>query len=309
MAKPDKIEKNLAHAQGDTPEELVKLREWWNAHGNQVTIALLVVLAVVLGVRWYNSHQESVRAAAAASLASATTRADQAAVGLAYGRPDAAALDDAEAALEGVVAERNASSAPLALLRLAAVRYARGRADLAEADYRTFLQDYPDHEFASLARVGVAHCVEAAGRIDEAVGLYRDAHAALEGSHLAPDALLGQARCLILQGTDESRADARELLGGFLIDSSGDTSPSPWAGFAQELLNDANRLSMPAAGPSPADLETLLTPPAVDVELPDLDAGQPEAAEAPGETGETGGAPATETPAEPETPPDSEPAA
>lgn len=285
MAKPDKIEKNLAHAQGDTPEELVKLREWWNAHGNQVTIALLVVLAIVLGVRWYNSHQESRRAAAAASLASATARADQAAVGLAYGHPDAAALDDAEAALEGVVAERNAATAPLALLRLAAVRYARGRADLAETDYRTFLQDYPDHEFAAQARVGIAHCAEAAGRIDEAVGLYRDAHTALQGSHLAPDALLGQARCLILQGTDASRAEARELLGGFLIDSSGDTAPSPWAGFAQELLNDINRLRTPASGPSSADLKALLTPtsdnvelPALDVELPALEEGQPESA-------------------------------
>ena len=283
MAKPNDIEKNLAHAQGDTPEELVKLREWWNAHGNQVTIVLLVVLAVVLGVRWYRNHQESARAAAAAALGAAAGRVDQAAIGLVYGRPDAAQLDDAEAALEGVVAERNASTAPLALLRLASLRCTRGRIDLAEADYRTFLQDHPDHELAPLARSGLAHCAEAAGRIDEAVELFRAFRAEFPSSHLANDALLGEARCLILKGTAESRSDAKELLDGFLIDNSGDSAPSPWAGFMQELLSDIDRLRVPAS-PSADSLGALLAPP----ETPPADEEIPAVPELPEEADSAG---------------------
>ena len=275
MAKPDKIEKNLAHAQGDTPEELVKLREWWNAHGNQVTIALLVVLAVVLGVRWYNSHQESRRAAAAASLATAAGRADEAGIGLAYGHPDAAQLDDAEAALEGVIAEGNSQTAPLARLRLAALRFSRGRHDLAAADYEALLAESPSPDFAALARIGLAHCAEAAGRFEEAAGLFRSFRADLPSSHLANDALLGEARCLILQGTDASRQEARELLGDFLIDVSGDSEPSPWAAFAQELISDADRL-VPPARPAADVIGALLTP-AEDLPAPPADEPAPPA--------------------------------
>ena len=137
-------------------------------------------------------------------------RADEAGIGLAYGHPDAAQLDDAEAALEGVIAEGNAQTAPLARLRLAALRFSRGRHDLAAADYEALLAESPSPDFAALARIGLAHCAEAAGRFAEAACLFRSFRADLPSSHLANDALLGEARCLILQGTDASRQEARQ---------------------------------------------------------------------------------------------------
>ena len=60
--------KNLAHAQGDTPEELENLKEWWNEHGNLVTIVLLVVLAAVVGFKQFAAWRERRQANAMAEL-------------------------------------------------------------------------------------------------------------------------------------------------------------------------------------------------------------------------------------------------
>ncbi len=95
--------KNLAHAQGDTPEELENLKAWWNEHGNLVTIVLLVVLAAVVGAKQFNSWRERRQANAMAELRQAS---------------------DPEA-LEALVRTAPASVVPLARLQLGAYNCGR----------------------------------------------------------------------------------------------------------------------------------------------------------------------------------------
>ena len=278
--------KNLAHAQGDTPEELENLTAWWNAHGNLVTIVLLVVLAVVVGVRQFNGWKDRRQAAAAAELRNAA-------------EPEQ---------LESLIRKGPASVVPLARLQLGSYYYGRHNYDLARSAYQSILDETPAHALAApLAAVGVAQCAEALGRPAEAAALFaafREKHA---DSYLAPLATLGQARCLILQGTEESRAEGKRMLDLFLTETPGST----WASQADELIRARARLAVPAA--PVADVEALLADPApeadaaVEAALAEPAEAEP-AAEAPAEAEPAEAAPAEAEPAA-EAPAEAEPAA
>jgi predicted negative regulator of RcsB-dependent stress response len=274
--------KNLAHAQGDTPEELENLKAWWNEHGNLVTIVLLVVLAAVVGFKQLSAWRERSQANAMAELRQAA---------------------DPEA-LEALVRSAPASVVPLARLQLGAYYYGRHNYDLALDAYRGIVEDSPDHALAGpLAAVGVAQCEEALGHVEKAAELFAAFAAANTNSYLAPLATIGRARCLVLQGTEESRAKGKQILDLFLTESP-DTA---WAAQADEVIRARNRLSVPAA-PAAVDVETLLAGPgeaapdaaaaAVADALSDPEAPEPEA---PAEKAEPEAAPAPEAPA-PETP-------
>ena len=266
--------KNLAHAQGDTPEELENLKEWWNEHGNLVTIVLLVVLVAVVGFKQLNAWRERRQANAMAELRQAA---------------------DPEA-LEALVRSGPKSVVPLARLQLGAWYYGRRNFDLALDAYQGILDDSPDHALAGpLAAVGVAQCEEALGRVERAAELFAAFAAANTNSYLAPLATIGEARCLVLQGTEESRAKGKQILDLFLTESPG----TAWAAQADEVIRARNRLSVPAA-PAAVDVETLLAGPgeatadAVADALAEPEAPAPEPAAEPAPEAE---APAPEAPA------------
>ena len=227
--------KNLAHAQGDTPEELENLKAWWNEHGNLVTIVLLVVLAAVVGFKQLSAWRERRQANAMAELRQAS---------------------DPEA-LEAIVRSGPASVVPLARLQLGAWYYGRRNFDLALDAYQGILDDSPDHPLAGpLAAVARAQCEEALGRVADAAAHFEAFRTANTNSYLAPLATIGQARCLVLQGTEESRAKGKQILDLFLTESPG----TAWAAQADEVIRARNRLSVPAA-PAAVDVETLLAGP------------------------------------------------
>jgi len=278
--------KNLAHAQGDTPEELENLKEWWNEHGNLVTIVLLVVLAAVVGFKQLSAWRDRRQASAMAELRQAA---------------------DPEA-LEALVAKAPASVVPLARLQLGSYYYGRHNYDLARDAYQGILDDSPDHALAGpLAAVGVAQCEEALGNVAKAAELFAAFAAANTNSYLAPLATIGQARCLVLQGTEESRAKGKQILDLFLTESPG----TAWAAQADEVIRARNRLAVPAA-PAAADVETLLAAPADDAAAAVADAlAEPEtpAAEPEAPAAEPEAPAAPEPAAEPEAPAAEEPAA
>ena len=271
----DKDIKNLSHTTGGTPEEIEELKQWWNAHGNLVTIVLCVVLAVVLGSRWLRSHRE---ASAERAMAEFQQAGDV-------------------AALEKIVHENRAAGVTdLARLRLAAMHDQAGEWDEAADVYRAFLAASPDHFLADVAAFGLAHCAEAAGRVAEAAEAFRKFHETdYPKSAFAPDARIAQARCLILTGTEEGKREGKALLDLFLTEYPG----TAWATQADEVIRARDRLAVPAASSGEIDLDALLKPAAEPA--PEAPAAEPVAEPAPEE------APAPE--AEPAPAPESAPEA
>ena len=231
----DKDIKNLSHTTGGTPEELEELKQWWNAHGNAVTIVMCIVLAVVFGARWIRGHRENNAARAMAELQQAGD----------------------VAALESVIHEdRAAPVTDLARLRLAAMHDSAGEFEQAADAYRAFLDASPDHFLADIAAFGLAHCDEALGRVAEAAEAFRKFHETDHpNSSLAPDARIAEARCLILTGTDEGKREGKAKLDLFLTEYPG----TAWAAQADEVIRAKDRLSVPAPA-GEIDLSALLQP-------------------------------------------------
>lgn len=218
----DKDIKNLSHTTGGTPEELEELKQWWNALGNAVTIALCIVLAIVLGTRWIRGHREANAARAMAELQQAAD----------------------VPALEGVIHEnRSAAVTDLARLRLAAMHNEAGEFEQAADAYRAFLDASPAHFLADVAAFGLAHCDEALGRVAEAAEAFRKFHETdYPNSSFAPDARIAEARCLILSGTDEGKREGKAKLDLFLTEFPG----TAWAAQADEVIRAKDRLTVPA---------------------------------------------------------------
>ena len=127
---PKKDLKNLQHAQ-DVPEELEAVKEWWNAHGNIVTIVLVVILVIVLGIRQYRSWRASQTEQQSMALLQAAGPAD----------------------FETIVQEnKSPEMVAIARLHLAAAYYADNKFEMAAGVYRDFLKDTPRHAMADTAR-------------------------------------------------------------------------------------------------------------------------------------------------------------
>ena len=267
MANSNDI-KNLAHAQGDTPEELENLKEWWERNGNLVTIVLVVILVVVLGIRRYDGWKAN-------RLATAMTELQQA---------------QSPEELEQLVA-KGGPAVPVARLRLAAIHYAERQYELARSVYEDFLAADRSHPLASEAAFGVAQCKEALGDVAAAA---EDFAALRKGEGLAawvvPAATIGEARCLMLQGSDEARDRGKQILDRFLTEQPSQV----WATQADELIRGMNRIAIPAPA-APADLEAVLAPAADVAEAP---AAEPAPAEAPAAEPAPSEAPAEPAPAE-----------
>lgn len=90
----------------------------------------------------------------------------------------------------------SSSSAPIALLALAANQYAAGAYDQALIFYMRFLQQYPKHHMAPAAELGKALCFEGRGEGEQALAAFTAFQAAHPDHFLQPQALMGKARCL-----------------------------------------------------------------------------------------------------------------
>lgn len=100
---------------------------------------------------------------------------------------------------------------PLASLRIAKGMFDEGSYASAQERYADFVKRYPDHPTRSAAEMGVAMCLEARGRYEEA----RIAFAKIKSGHyLEPQAVLGQGRCLSETG---KASEAKALYEDYLV--------------------------------------------------------------------------------------------
>lgn len=124
------------------------------------------------------------------------------------------ALAQTQPQLEEIISQYPASqAASLALLALAAQQHTAALYGDAEATYNKFLTEHPNHCWANVAHLGIIQCKEGYGSLDEAATRY-DAFANINADDfLAPQALLGKARCLhALNRIPEARAVYESLI-------------------------------------------------------------------------------------------------
>jgi predicted negative regulator of RcsB-dependent stress response len=265
MAKEDR---NLAHAAPETIDELEAFKDWWDAHGNKVTIVLIAVLALVVGFQQFTRWREKSAERAMSAFDQARTP---------------------EALEELIAAGKSAAVTPLARLRLAGVYFAEGKYDLSQSVYDAFLKSNGKHPLADVAKVGLAHCLEAQGKVADAAaafGAFADARAE---SFLAPTARLGQGRSLILAGSHD---EGKRILDLFIAEKAG----TAWAAQADEIVQAIGRIAVPEVS-APTDISSLFESA---VEVPDAAAAEAAATdEKPAEAAPAEAAPpAAENPAE-----------
>lgn len=228
---PDDITPNSPPPQmaGPTVPEWVSEYKW-------PVVGAVAAVAVVVGfVSWTKSGAQHAEMDAAARLQQAQSVNDLSAVFNEF--PDTKA-------------------APMAMLRLAKVQFDQGMYDEALKNYDEFLRRYPGHSFAEAGELGRVHCLEATGRVEEALKGFQDFQKGMR--FLTPQAVIGQGRCLrALARTN----DARIVYEDFITANS----KSAWAPRIRELLNEVAPASAvsdeaePAATPVPAAAATPAT--------------------------------------------------
>ncbi|MGN0845455.1 MAG: YfgM family protein [Kiritimatiellia bacterium] len=230
---PKKDLQNLQHAQ-DIPEELANLKEWWNANGNIVTIVLIVILLCVLGIRQFKTAKASrIEKISTEYLASS----------------DATGF-------ETIIQENKSDDVvAMARLRLASLYYFDNKISLAATVYQDFLNNHVNHPMMDVALDGLAHCMEAQGKIDEAIAGYSRLTSDYPQSFLVADAIIGKARCLFLKDTEESKREGKSMLDLFLTENA----RSDWAEFADETLRAKDRLKVITPKEQFADIEKFLS--------------------------------------------------
>ncbi|MBT3295082.1 MAG: tetratricopeptide repeat protein [Verrucomicrobia bacterium] len=221
-------------------EELEQLKHFWADHGTKITIVLAVVAVAVAGTNMVKSRRQGRLADASAQLGAARSAQD----------------------LEAIVADYGSTpSAPLALLQLGKTAYDGGDFNGAMTHYETFAQRYRTHDLASVAEMGLIHCREARGELDQAEAAFKAFAAATPEHFMAAQALLGQARCLEQLGRFD---DARVVLED-LIAARADTAWGDRASEELETLEERREtyLNPPPVAVAPVNLEPVIIPSAV----------------------------------------------
>lgn len=172
----------MATISSPTSDPLLETQMFWVRYKTAILgglLAMILAIAAYGGYYWHTSHQN---AAAAALLAQAKGAADY----------------------EKLIKEYpSATAAPSAYLLLAAVQ--RKEQKLAEANttLKAFIDKNPKHELVTTAKMAMAANIEAIGKPDEALEMYRRLAADYPRSFNAPLAMLAEVPLLKAKGDVE----------------------------------------------------------------------------------------------------------
>ncbi|MFW6094624.1 MAG: YfgM family protein [Pseudomonadota bacterium] len=162
-------------------EQLARLREWWQRHGVALLLGVVVVVAGVVGWRWYQGHLEE-RVAATSELFAEYRQAD----------------GERRSTLARRIVDEGSGTAYPTFVRLVQARdaVAAGEPEEAQSLLREAVDAATGAELADLARVRLARVLFAASDSDGALAVlqdvasagYRALTAELKGDiHLARD--------------------------------------------------------------------------------------------------------------------------
>jgi len=170
------------------PIELLPVYDWWKANGSQFLITLMTTAILLGGTFAFVQYRSSKAANANKEMLQASS------------------LEE----LETVVAKYGATKAGnAARLRLAKAYFDASNYEEALNVYETCLSKGAPAGFAEIAQLGRAHALEALNRLDEALAAYQAFDKNSAQHFLQPQAQMGIARILTLQGKKD---DAKKLL-------------------------------------------------------------------------------------------------
>lgn len=163
-------------------DPLLETQMFWVRHKSAILGALLAIIVAIAAYGAYRFYSARKDAAAARSLASAKTAADY----------------------QKVISEHGSSaSAPAAALLLAAEQRKEQKFVEANSTLQSFLRGNPKHQLATTAKMAMAGNLDAMGKSQEAIEMYRRLAADHPRSFNAPLALLAQVPFLKQKGQIE----------------------------------------------------------------------------------------------------------
>ena len=171
------------------PEELLPLFDWWHGEGKK-TVLLVVMAAVIVGLGVLYRHHLGAQARLSSEQLLAAKSVEE---------------------LETLANGGNAGANALAKFRLAKSYYDAGRYDEALALYEA-LAKKQSHPFAATAILGKAHVLEAQDQPEEARTLFNDFRSQNPDHYLAPQAVIGEARCMATQGAKDGAMALLDVL-------------------------------------------------------------------------------------------------
>ena len=136
---------------------------WGETHKKQLLWGVVAVLVVALGIAFWVAHQNATQDEANDALSKLTTRVMSA--GAPPPQPDAFLKVGSDYA--------GTDAGARALLLGAAELFTAGKYDDARAQFQKFSQEHSDSPFAAQAALGVAACLDAQGKTNEAVEAYQ----------------------------------------------------------------------------------------------------------------------------------------
>ncbi len=194
------------------PEELEPVVEWWEMHGKEAVVVVVVAALVAVGIGAYNMRKRSRHDAASDALASAVN----ASLVAQFDASSPAALQSVQDIRAAIETQPAAKTTPVMKLLLASASFASRE----EAGVKGALGIYEElmasgktpAVYADIPKVGRAQCLEALGRFPEALAAFDEFAAENPKSLLALTAKLGAARSLAQDGRKDEAIARLEAL-------------------------------------------------------------------------------------------------
>jgi|ERR1051326_849278 TolA-binding protein len=169
-----------------------RLQIWLGQNRTQALAGATIVLAVGLIVGFYIWYKGEKEASASEALTS---------VSLPTGQGPRA--DAADGYLKVAATYPKSSAAARAVLLAGGILFTEGKYDQAKAQFDKFLRDYREPTFMGEALLGVAACLDAQNKTDEAIRAYKDLTEHHSNDPAVPQAKFALARLYEAQGKPE----------------------------------------------------------------------------------------------------------
>jgi TolA-binding protein len=173
---------------------------WYDANKQQAQLGVLILVLVGIGLGYFFWHGSEKDVASGEALTSVT---------LSLEGPNGSLRSGAAPALLKVASDYPGSKAAArARLLAAGSLFDEGKYDMAKGEFDKFLRDNKDTAFAAEALLGVAACLDAAGKTSEAINAYKNLI-----DHYSSDASIPQAKFSLarLYAANKQPEDARRL--------------------------------------------------------------------------------------------------
>jgi len=169
-----------------------RLEIWLGKNRTQALTGATIVIAVGLIVGfflWYRGEKETNASEALTSVAVPTGSGPRA--------------DTADAYLKVAATYPKSSAAARAVLLAGSTFFVEGKYDQAKAQFEKFVHEYRDPTFMGQALLGIAACLDAHNKTDEAIRAYKDLMEHHSGDQAASQAKFALARLYEAQGKPE----------------------------------------------------------------------------------------------------------